>query len=56
MKIVIIVGRALRLRGVDPAALPPDWLRTLTVRVTADTTLTRSYDMGAPAGMNGGGG
>ena len=48
--------RALRLEGVDPAALPADWLRTLTVRVTADTTLTRSYDMGAPAGMNGGGG
>ena len=49
-------GRALRLSGVDPAALPPDWLRTLAVCVTADTTLTRSYDMGAPAGMNGGGG
>ena len=49
-------GRALRCSGVDPAALPPDWLRTLAVRVTADTTLTRSYDMGAPAGMNGGGG
>ena len=52
----LALGRALRLRGIDPAALPPDWLRTLSLRVTADTTLTRSYDMGAPAGMNGGGG
>ena len=48
-------GRALRLDGVDPARLPPDWLRTLSVRVTVDTTLARSYDMGAPASLDGGG-
>ena len=47
-------GRALRLGGVDPASLPPDWLRTLPVRVTVDVTLTGSYDMGAPARLDGG--
>ena len=51
----LALGRALRLGGVDPKSLPPDWLRTLSVRVSVDSTLTRSYDMGEPAKLNGGG-
>jgi spore germination protein KC len=52
----LALGRALKVQGVDPASLGADWLRTLTVRVAVDTTLTRSYDMGAPAATDGGGG
>ncbi len=50
----LALGRALRLQGVDPARLPADWLETLDVRVTVETTVRHSYDMGAPAGTDGG--
>ena len=49
------LGRALRRAGVDPAALPPDWLGALDITVTVEAALTRSDGMGAPLGMAGGG-
>lgn len=52
----LALQRALRLQGEDPARLPPDWLRTLAVSVTVAAVLQRSNDMGARAGMDGGGG
>ena len=48
------LGRALRLHGIDPAALPADWLQTLEVRVSVDSCIRHGYDMGAPAGTDGG--
>ena len=50
----LALGRVLRERGVDPAALPPDWLQTLEVRVSVDASVRHGYDMGAPAGTDGG--
>ena len=51
----LALGRAARRCGVDPAALPPDWLQTLDVRITVDTCLRHSYDLGERAGTDGGG-
>ena len=47
---------ALRRAGVDPAELPPGWLKALDVAITVDAALTRSDGMGAPLGMGGDGG
>ena len=52
----LALQRALRLQGADPARLPPDWLRDLTVSVEVDARILRSSDMGERAGMDGGGG
>ena len=51
----LALGRALRQDGIDPDALPPDWLRGLTLSVRVETTLTRSYDLGQGAETDGGG-
>ena len=51
----LALGRALRTLGVDPAALPQDWLQTLPVRISVEATLRQSYDMEARAGTDGGG-
>lgn len=51
----LALTRALRTQGVAPAALPPDWLRTLDARVTVHTTVRPGYDMDARAGTDGGG-
>ena len=50
------LGRALRRAGVDPAALPPEWLKAVQVEIAVEATLTRSDGMGAPLGRAGGGG
>ena len=49
------LGRALRRQGIDPAALPEDWLSSMEARVTVETVLRHSYDMGERAGTDGGG-
>ncbi|MBE6997191.1 MAG: hypothetical protein E7427_03370 [Ruminococcaceae bacterium] len=49
------LGRAVRRGGTEPSALPPDWLRTLTVSVSVETTVARSDDLGARVGTDGGG-
>ena len=51
----LALKRALRTQGVDPDGLPADWLQSLDVRVEVETCVRHSYDMDAPAGMNGGG-
>ena len=51
----LALGRALRRQGVDPAALPADWLATLPLRVAVETEVRRSYDLAGRAGTDGGG-
>ena len=50
----LALSRALRRGGVDPTALPPDWLETATFEITVDAELTRSDGLGAPLGTGGG--
>ena len=49
------LGRALRRQGIDPAELPADWLTSCEYRVTVETVLRHSYDLGERAGTDGGG-
>lgn len=50
----LALGLAMRRQGIDPAELPPDWLRTLETHVTVETVLRHGYDLDLFAGTGGG--
>ena len=50
----LALGRALRMQGVDPASLPPDWLTSLLLQVRVETLVRHSYDLGPQVGTDGG--
>ena len=50
----LALGRAVRTQGVDPAALPADWLDTLETEIRVETLVRHSYDLGPRAGTDGG--
>ena len=51
----LLLQRALRRQGLDPDALPEDWLETLKAAVTVETVVRHSYDLQERVGTDGGG-